>query len=293
MYTLLVRFVMKYYKIAGLKLAVDGVDYDLFDARMKDYKVESTDNVDLSVKFELNNLINNNMPEPFVTRNGRSYYETDSEIGFYDYITEVDRYVSFMKTNKNWNDFSYIYSDLTDLFGIAPDLTVVNVLGHLFEQGLRHFDGAVLHASTIMFNGKAITFTAPSGTGKSTHTGLWKKYCPETVIINDDMPAIRKVDGVYTAFGTPWAGKTLINENISAPLHAMVFIERAEENSITELEPIEAVIRMMREIPISVFKDQSDLLVKFYDDLFKTVPAYLLKCNISRDAVEVVKNKLF
>ena len=283
---------MKYYKIAGLNLAVEGADYELVDQRMQNYKVDEFSDSDITVKFEFNNSINDKMPVPFVTRNGRSYYETDNEIGFYDYIKEVERYVSFMRTNKKWNNFSYTYSDLTELFGIEPDLTVVNVLGHLFEQGLRHFNGAVLHASTIMYGGKAVTFTAPSGTGKSTHTGLWKKYYPETVIINDDMPAIRKVDGVYKAFGTPWAGKTLINENASAPLYAMVFIERAEECSITEMVPMEAVIRMMREIPISVYKGQSDLLVNFYDDLFKTVPAYLLKCNISKDAVEIVKDKL-
>ena len=283
---------MNFYKIAGLNLAVDGVEFEYFNSRMKNYEVDFFNNADISVKFQYDNSIDLKMPDAFVTRNGRSYYETKNEIGFYDYIDEVDRYVSFMKTNKKWSDFSYTYSDLTDLFGIAPDLTVVNVLGHLFEQGLRHFDGAVLHASTIMYNGKAVTFTAPSGTGKSTHTGLWKKYYPETVIINDDMPAIRKVDGTYRAFGTPWAGKTHINENVSAPLYAMVFIERAEECSITEMVPMEAVIRMMREIPISVYKGQSDLLLDFYNDLFKTVPAYLLKCNISRDAVEVVKDKL-
>ena len=286
------RYTMKYYKIAGLNLAVDGVNFDYFNSRMKDYEVEKFDSPDISVNFELNNSIVHNTPEPFITKNGRSFFETETECGFYDYITEVDKTVSVMKTNKNWNNFSYTYSDLTELFGIAPDLTAVNVLGHLFAQGLRCFDGAVLHASTIMYNGKAVTFTAASGTGKSTHTGLWQKYYPETVIINDDMPAIRCVDGIFHAFGTPWAGKTFINKNVSAPLHAMVFIERAEECSIAEIEPMEAVIRMMREISVSVFKKQSDLLLEFYNKLFKTVPAYLLKCNISKDAVEVVKSKL-
>lgn len=284
---------MKYYKIAGLNLEVDGVEYEYFNSRMNDYQVEKFDNPHISVKFNFDNSIECELPKPFVSKNGRHYFETDTEYGFYDYITEVEKTVSVMRANKQWNRFTYTYSDLTELFGIAPDLTVVNVLGHLFAQGLRCFDGAVLHASTIMYNNKAITFTAPSGTGKSTHTGLWQKFYPETVIINDDMPAIRCVDGVFTAFGTPWAGKTSINKNVSAPLHAMVFIERAEECSITEIDSMDAVIRMLREIPISVFKDQSDMLMDFYNKLFTSVPAYLLKCNISKDAVEVVKNKLF
>jgi len=162
----------------------------------------------------------------------------------------------------------------------------------VFYTGMLQYGGFMLHSSAVIMDGRAYLFSAPSGTGKSTHTGLWKKYYPETVIINDDMPAIRKVDGIYRAFGTPWAGKTHINENVSAPLHAMVFIERDEKCSITEIEPMEAIVRMMREIPISVYKGQSDLLLDFYNDLFKTVPSYLLKCNISKDAVEIVKDKL-
>ena len=91
---------MKYYKIAGLNLAVEGADYELVDQRMQNYKVDEFSDSDITVKFEFNNSINDKMPVPFVTRNGRSYYETDNEIGFYDYIKEVERYVSFMSTNK-------------------------------------------------------------------------------------------------------------------------------------------------------------------------------------------------
>ncbi len=283
---------MKYYNIADLNVVVSGVDFEYFNSRMQDYEVDKFQKADVTVTFDFNNSIDVEHPEPFVSRNGRHYFETEKTFGFYDYITEVDKTVSFMEVNKDWVNFNYAYSDLTDLFGIAPDLTAVNVCGHLFAQGIRRFDGAVLHASTIMYKGKAITFTAPSGTGKSTHTGLWQKYYPETVIINDDMPAIRCVDGVFRAYGTPWAGKTFINKNVSAPLCAMVFIERAEECSISPITPMEAVIRMMREVPLDVYKEQSDLLMSFFNKLFTSVPVYLLKCNISKDAVDVVKDKL-
>lgn len=284
---------MAYYKIAGLNVEFNFSNFDFSNPYLEEYKVESFDKADITVKFELNNNINENLPTPFVSKGGRNYFETEDDFGFYDHITEVDKTVTVMRTNKLWTDFSYKFSDLTELFGIDVNTTVRNVAGHLFADGIRRFGGAVLHASTIVYNGKAVTFTAPSGTGKSTHTGLWKKYYPETIIINDDMPAIRCIDGEFRAFGTPWAGKTDINENISAPLHAMVFIERAEECSISPITPMEAVIRMMREVPLDVYKEQSDLLMNFFNKLFTTVPVYLLKCNISKDAVDVVKKELF
>ena len=284
---------MAYYKIAGLNVEFNFNNFDFFNPYLEEYKVDSFDKADITANFELNNNINENLPTPFVSKCGRNYFETEDAFGFYDHITEVDKTVTVMRTNKLWTVFSYKFSDLTELFGIDVNTTVRNVAGHLFADGIRRFGGAVLHASTIVYNGKAVTFTAPSGTGKSTHTGLWKKHYPETIIINDDMPAIRCIDGEFRAFGTPWAGKTDINENMSAPLHAMVFIERAEESSISPITPMEAVIRMMREVPLDVYKEQSDLLMNFFNKLFTTVPVYLLKCNISKDAVDVVKKELF
>ena len=66
---------MKYYKIADLNLAIDGVDFEYFNSRMKDYQVGKTDKYDISVNFELNNSIVRNTPHPFVTKNGRSYFK--------------------------------------------------------------------------------------------------------------------------------------------------------------------------------------------------------------------------
>lgn len=284
---------MQYYKIADLSLSVEGADYDCFKARMKKYVAEPLDNADMKVNFIYDNDIKCELPKHFTSKNGRYYFETDTGCGFYDYIDEFDKIVTVMNTDSNWSNITYRFSDLSELFGIETDVAVGNVLGNLFQQTVVNYDGLVIHASTIKFNGKAVTFTAPSGTGKSTHTGLWKKYYPETVVINDDMPAIRMIDGRAVAYGTPWSGKTDINENDSAPLEAMVFIERAEECSISELTPMEAFIRMMREIPISPHKHQSDLMMSVMNKLFSNVPAYLLKCNISKDAVDTVKNKLF
>ncbi len=284
---------MQYFNIAGLNIQVDGADYNGFKERLAEYKTDKFNNPDMSVSFDLSNSINQEFPQHFAKKNGRYYFETDDCYGFYDYINELEKTVTVMKAQKDWRNITYTFSDLNPIFGIENDVTVKNVLGHLFEETVLRFGGIVVHASTIVFNGKAVTFTAPSGTGKSTHTALWEKYYPETVNINDDMPTLKMKDDVFYAYGTPWCGKTTINKNTSAPLHAMVFIERAEECSISEITPMEAFIRMMREIPISPFKEQSDLMMSTLNKLFSKVPAYLLKCNISKDAVETVKNKLF
>lgn len=284
---------MQYFNIAGLNVSVDGADYGYFNERLGKYRVDKFEKPDISVSFDFDNSISDALPKPFVSKKGRYYFESGDGCGFYDYIDKIHKTVTLMNTNNTWSEITYKHSDLSSVFGIANETAVTNVLGHLFYQSVMHFDGIVIHASAIVFNGKAVTFTAPSGTGKSTHTGLWKQYYPDTVIINDDMPVLRLIDDCFYAFGSPWSGKTLIDENMSAPLHAMVFIERSEECSIEEISPMDAFIRMMRELPISPFKQQSDLMMSMMNKLFTKVPAYLLKCNISQDAVETVKNKLF
>lgn len=99
------------------------------------------------------------------------------------------------------------------------------------------FDSFCFHASAIAVDGKAILFSADSGTGKSTHASLWKKYMTNHTIEpnNDDKPLIRFIDGKPYAYGTPWAGKHGIHTNTKAPVKALVFLSQAKENSIEKI----------------------------------------------------------
>lgn len=66
----------------------------------------------------------------------------------------------------------------------------------------------LLHASVIRKDGYGYLMTAPSGTGKSTHTFLWYKNIPGCDLMNDDNPVVRILDGTPIIYGTPWSGKT-------------------------------------------------------------------------------------
>ena len=95
---------------------------------------------------------------------------------------------------------------------------------------LLEYDGIILHAAVISLDGRAYAFSAPSGTGKSTHIKLWKKAFGDRVkIVNGDKPLIRYIDGTLYAYGTPWCGKERYNANTKAPLDSVCFISRAKE----------------------------------------------------------------
>lgn len=159
-------------------------------------------------------------------------------------------------------------------------------LGKIFYRKLLDFDGLYLHASAIVMDGKAYLITAPPGTGKSTHTRLWLQHFGQdrAVIINDDSPALRWVDGAFHAFGTPWSGGTRINTNLSAPVQGIALIQRAEKNSIALALMNECIPMLLSQ---TLFRGDLARLARFLDlveRLVTQVPIYNLACNMEPSA---------
>lgn len=103
----------------------------------------------------------------------------------------------------------------------------------------------LLHASVIRKDGYGYLMTAPSGTGKSTHTFLWYKNIPGCDLMNDDNPVVRILDGTPIIYGTPWSGKTPCYRNIQAPVGAIVRIQQRKKNEIRRMSPVESLAQLL------------------------------------------------
>ena len=110
------------------------------------------------------------------------------------------------------------------------------------NQKLMERDTFLMHCSALSYEGKAILIAAHSGTGKSTHARMWREvFGQKVVMINDDKPFLRfEEDGLYV-FGPPWDGKHHLSTNTKAPVCAICFLSRGEEDSIKPMEPQEAL----------------------------------------------------
>lgn len=106
-------------------------------------------------------------------------------------------------------------------------------------------DTLLIHASVIRCKGKGYLMTAPSGTGKSTHTRLWYDNIPECDLMNDDNPVIRIIDNQPVVYGSPWSGKTPCYRDVQAPIGGIVRIRQKPENSIRRLKPVEAFAMLL------------------------------------------------
>lgn len=144
----------------------------------------------------------------------------------------------------------------------------------------------LLHAAILEYDGNGYAFLGRSGTGKSTHTGLWLKHLQGAKIVNGDKPILWGAGDSFIAYGTPWMGKEGLGCNASTPLKGLCFLEQAKENSITRLSPTEAASRIFLQILMPEDEENVARTLELTDKLVMNVPAYLLKCDISEEAVK-------
>ncbi len=143
----------------------------------------------------------------------------------------------------------------------------------------------LLHAAVLEYDGKGYAFLGRSGTGKSTHTGLWLKYLPSAFIINGDKPILELSDGDFYAYGTPWMGKEGLGNNTKTKLNGLCFLEQAKTNAIRKLTPQEVSQRLFSQILLPQNEENVVATLELADKLIASVPAYLLQCDISEEAV--------
>ena len=146
-------------------------------------------------------------------------------------------------------------------------------------------DTLLVHASVVRYEGRGYAFTGRSGSGKSTHSRLWLQNIPGTVIVNDDNPVIRMLDGLPVVFGSPWSGKTPCWKNTSAPLQALVHIFQAPENRIERLRGVHAYASFITSCSNLRWKREiSDGIHSCVEKVLGTCRSYKLYCLPDRDA---------
>lgn len=164
--------------------------------------------------------------------------------------------------------------------------------GGSFYRQLLPFDGMMLHASAVVRDGKAYLFTAPCGTGKSTHTRLWLENFPDAFILNDDKPALRLEDGTFYAYGTPWSGKTAQNRNVRVELGGICVLGRAKENRIMPHAGSAALHDILEQTLRPRDPALMGKLLDILDRLLTLVPVWKLECNMEPQAAHVSYNAM-
>ena len=149
-------------------------------------------------------------------------------------------------------------------------------------------DTLLFHGSVIAVDGEGYLFTAKSGTGKSTHTRLWREYFGErAVMVNDDKPLLHITDSGVTAYGTPWDGKHRLSTNIAVPLKGICILTRNAKNHIEPVEPHAVYPLIVQQTNRSLSADGMKHTLSLIDRMLHVVPVYRLGCNTDIEAARV------
>ena len=146
----------------------------------------------------------------------------------------------------------------------------------------------LFHGSAVAVENKAYIFTAPSGTGKSTHARLWREiFGQRAVMINDDKPLLRITASGVIVYGTPWDGRHHISTNTSAPLAAICILQRSETNSIEPITQSDALPVLIQQ----TYRPSDGAALKqtlsLVERLGNRVKLYRLSCNMEPEAAQI------
>lgn len=268
---------MKDYRIAGHCISIDFADPTVNDALLPNFA---------PFKYEGNE-------EPILKVNivsDHSWEQEAKEIGLFDVggsnhgvYRNIDGGYRFDVYNSEGHLCSRMQSsaDFRQCFVKVYEGTFVerhfglnNCMMMAYAFATADMDTVLIHSSVIRCDGKGYLMTAPSGTGKSTHTHLWYTTIPGCDLMNDDNPIIRIADGKPVVYGSPWSGKTPCYRNIEAPIGGIVRIRQYHENVIRKLGAVESFTTLLP--ACSNMKWDA----KVYGGVCDSITKFIQTCNI-------------
>ncbi len=156
--------------------------------------------------------------------------------------------------------------------------------------------GAIaIHSSVVVKDGGALLCLGESGTGKSTHTRLWRENIEGARLLNDDSPVIRMVDGKSMVYGSPWSGKTHCYINRCFPIRGLMRLSQAPHNRIYRLPALSAIGAILPSCPPAFAYDNAlqDCICDTVSDIISCTPVFHLECLPDAAAAQLSYSTIF
>lgn len=221
----------------------------------------------------------------FDTGNGDTIVDEVDDGGYQFIIKDINGGdCCLLRANKDFSDCRCALNGNYNMrcFGLNNALMLIFSFAGSFHQTL------MIHASLVRCDGKGYAFIAKSGTGKSTQVSMWLRYIGNCDLMNDDNPIVRVIDNQVFIYGSPWSGKTPCYRQVKAPLGAITRIDRAQENSIEKLPPIEAFASFLPSCSTMKWdKDIFNAICNTVTKVVELVGIYTLHCLPNEEAARV------
>ncbi|MGB6876337.1 MAG: hypothetical protein WBD87_09925 [Candidatus Acidiferrales bacterium] len=145
-----------------------------------------------------------------------------------------------------WEKSSLRLEDRNAQFdGVRHEYGLDSLIRILLSVLLAPQRGFLLHAATVLREGRAYVFTGKSGAGKSTVASL----SPAGSVLTDEISLLKFVDGAWHAFGTPfWGEFRAEGANVHAPIAGLYFLKQAPDDRVETISAREALHAMLPNI---------------------------------------------
>lgn len=277
---------MPIYNIADITMDVVS-DFPIVYEKLNDYVASTLLRFDFKVDITSSDMLYSNDDH----HDCSDRIQEDETIAsfFHTQLLEKGNVLSKIEVDAAWQ-YSRISCDKNYLYGhygiIEP------LLEMCFRYKLIFYQGLVIHAAALNLEGRGILFSAPSGTGKTTQAGLWKKHMGARVM-NGDRAAVRLGGDKAVVYGIPWSGSSRESYNGKAPLSAIVILKQSPDNKVRRLSgPESAALLLPRCFLPSFDKEMMNIAVNTFTSLINIVPVYLLECRPDKEAVDVLSSRL-
>jgi hypothetical protein len=160
----------------------------------------------------------------------------------------------------------------TVTFADSNEFSIDTFLRILYSLALVEAHGLVVHAASLIRNGKAYLFCGPSGSGKTTVARL----STDAAVLSDELSIVRISDKRARCYGTPfWGELARAGEDRTAPLHAIYFLHHGSRHAVEAVKPRRALERLLPNVLF--FAREASLTARVLSigaDLVEAVPCF-------------------
>jgi len=288
------------YRIADFILRTEGAHSDIVACGLhgfKPFEVDTNSDIEPTMILHMDSVAS------------ESAYPTTKIIHAFDFeqnyaFGELARYATGYRFKMVRNDRAYILAKEDDSnivesnlgsFGEADPSLVRFGIWIMLGIIMAPLGAIAIHSSVVVKDDGALLCLGESGTGKSTHTRLWRENIEGAKLLNDDSPIIRVIDGKCIVYGSPWSGKTHCYINRSVPVKALMRLSQAPHNKIHRLPALLAIGAILPSCPPAFAYDTTlqDAICNTVSDIISTTPTYHLECLPDATAAELSYSTIF
>ncbi|MFA5879660.1 MAG: radical SAM protein [Candidatus Margulisiibacteriota bacterium] len=286
-----------YYQTGGITIQIDSdlpITENTFHQKMRVFQKSEPgeDTVFISHHFELPDLNEENLGQRVYYKAPWSIYKKgDNWIYLGISPTEGEKDLHRIAVFNRDHSRGKIYHPDHKIYqkGKLSSLTLFPTDQILLARLLADRGGCYLHSCGIVFNNKGLLFVGHSTAGKST-TSLMLKAAGGKILC-DDRIIVKKHNNSFDIHGTWSHGDVKDIAPDSAPLQAILFLEKSDNNEIIPLTDKKEIIKKLLACIIKPFEtaDWWEKELAVLEQIIQKIPFYRMQFDKSGKIVEKIK----